>query len=61
MTLKFSCVDVGVVCKKSVTADTEEALVAKIAAHAAEVHGVPNLTQTLVNYAKSVVVVEPDA
>ncbi|NNF65776.1 MAG: DUF1059 domain-containing protein [Acidimicrobiia bacterium] len=55
MTLKFSCANVGVVCKKSVTADTEEELVAKIAAHAAEAHDVPVLTQTLVNYAKSTV------
>ena len=61
MSLKFSCADVGVVCKKSVTAETEEDLVAAIAAHAADAHGVPNLTQTLVNYAKSVVVVEPDS
>lgn len=55
MTLKFSCANVGVVCKKSVTADNEEELVVKIAAHAAEAHDVPELTQTLINYAKSTV------
>ena len=53
MTLKFSCSDVGVVCKDSVTAETEDELVAKIAEHAAHKHGVPELTQTLVNFAKS--------
>lgn len=61
MSLKFSCADVGVVCKKSVTADTADELVAKIAAHAADAHGVPELTQTLVEYAKSVVVDEANA
>jgi predicted small metal-binding protein len=53
VTLKFSCADVGVVCKDSVTAETEEELVAKIAEHAANKHDVPQLTQTLVNFAKS--------
>jgi predicted small metal-binding protein len=47
---------VGVVCKKSVTAATEDELVAKIAAHAADAHGVPALTETLVEYAKTKVV-----
>jgi predicted small metal-binding protein len=56
VTLKFSCVDVGVVCKQSVSADTEDELVTKIAEHAADVHGVPRLTETLVNYAKTKVV-----
>lgn len=55
MTLKFSCADVGVVCNKSVTADTADELVSKIAAHAAEAHDVPELSETLVEYAKSVV------
>jgi predicted small metal-binding protein len=62
VTLKFSCADVGVVCKDSVTAEDEDELVAKIAEHAAQVHDVPKLTQTLVNYAKSVVkVVDSDS
>lgn len=55
MTLKFSCEDVGVVCKQSVTAETADELVTKIAAHAADAHGVDGLSQTLINYAKSVV------
>ncbi len=53
MTLKFSCKDVGVVCKSSVTAETEEELVAKIAEHAAHAHGVAKLSETLVEYAKT--------
>jgi predicted small metal-binding protein len=56
VSLTFSCADVGVVCKKSVTAATEDELVAKIAAHAADAHGVPALTETLVEYAKTKVV-----
>jgi predicted small metal-binding protein len=60
MTLKFSCANVGVVCKKSVTADTEAELVDKIAAHAAEAHGVTVLTDTLAGYAKSTVEVVDD-
>ncbi len=55
MALEFRCERVGVVCKKGVTADTEEELVAKIAQHAAEAHGVAQLTDTLVAYAKSTV------
>jgi predicted small metal-binding protein len=61
MTLKFSCADVGVVCNKSVTADTADELVAKIAAHADDEHGVAALTETLVEYAKSVVVSDEEA
>ncbi len=56
MTLKFSCADVGVVCKQSVTAESEDELVEKIAEHAADVHGVTRMTETLVNYAKTKVV-----
>lgn len=55
MALEFRCENVGVVCRQGVTADTEEELVAKIAAHAAEAHGVAPLTDTLVAYAKSTV------
>ncbi|REK19882.1 MAG: DUF1059 domain-containing protein [Actinobacteria bacterium] len=55
MTLEFRCRDVGVVCKGKIRSDNEEDLIAQIAKHADEVHDVPNLTQTLVNYAKSTV------
>lgn len=50
MTLEFRCEDVGVVCRAQTTADTKEALVEKVAAHAKEEHGV-ELNATLVDYA----------
>lgn len=52
MTLEFHCADVGVACKAKTTATTEDELVAKVAAHAKEEHGV-ELTDTLVDYAVS--------
>lgn len=55
MALEFQCKNVGVVCNSSIKADTEEELLAQIAEHADHTHGVPGLTQTLVNYAKSTV------
>jgi predicted small metal-binding protein len=55
MTLEFRCADVGVVCNGKIRAETPEELVGKIAEHAAHKHGVPKLTETLVNYAKSTV------
>ena len=55
MPLEFRCADVGVVCKGKVRADTADELVAKVAAHAADAHGVPELSQTLIEYAKSTV------
>lgn len=55
MSLEFRCRNVGVVCRGKIQADTEEELIAQIAEHADHAHGVPQLTQTLVNYAKSTV------
>lgn len=55
MSLEFRCRDVGVVCRGKIQADTADELVAKVAAHAADKHGVPELSQTLINYAKSTV------
>ena len=55
MTLEFRCANVGVECKGKVRAETEEDLLAGIAKHADKVHGVPQLTDTLVNYAKTTV------
>lgn len=55
MSLEFRCEKVGVECGAKLTADTEEELIAKIADHADKTHGVPKLTQTLVNYARSTV------
>lgn len=55
MSLEFRCADVGVVCRGKVRADTAEELVAKVAEHAADAHDVPQLSQTLIEYAKSTV------
>jgi predicted small metal-binding protein len=60
MPLEFRCADVGVVCKGKVQAETVDDLVAKIAQHADHAHGVPQLTETLVNYAKTTVRVVGD-
>ncbi len=50
MALEFRCADVGVACKNVAKADTAEQLVAAVAAHAKQEHGVA-LNQTLVDYA----------
>ena len=50
MSLEFRCADVGVACKNVAKADTAEELVAAVAAHAREKHGV-ELNDTLVDYA----------
>ena len=52
MAVQFRCQDVGVVCKKVTRAETEEELVAQVAEHARKAHGV-ELTQTLIDYAKT--------
>jgi len=52
MALQFRCEDVGVACKSVTKADTADELVAKVADHARKKHGV-ELTQTLVDYAKT--------
>lgn len=52
MPLEFHCQDVGVACKNVAKADTEEALVQAVAAHAKKAHGV-ELTATLVDYART--------
>ncbi|MBA2456676.1 MAG: DUF1059 domain-containing protein [Nocardioidaceae bacterium] len=50
MTLEFRCRDVGVACKNIAKAETAEELVAAVAEHAKDKHGV-ELNQTLVAYA----------
>lgn len=50
MALEFACKDVGVACTNVAKADTAEELVAAVAAHAKQKHGV-ELNQTLVDYA----------
>ncbi len=61
MALEFRCKNVGVVCNAAIKAGTEEELLDKIADHAADTHGVAQLTETLVNYAKSTVSGTADA
>lgn len=55
MALEFRCEDVGVVCRGKLQADTPEELVGKIAEHADQEHGVSEMTETLVDYAKTLV------
>lgn len=50
MSLEFRCADVGVECAARTSAETKEDLLAKVAAHAEEVHGV-TLNETLIDYA----------
>ncbi len=50
MAVEFCCADVGVACKNVAKADTAEELVAAVAAHAKDKHGV-ELNQTLIDYA----------
>lgn len=50
MTLEFRCADVGVACKNVARADTADELVAAVAAHAKDKHGV-ELNQTLIDFA----------
>jgi len=55
MALEFRCAHVGVTdCKASTTAESKDELLAKVATHAREVHGV-ELNDTLINYALTTV------
>lgn len=55
MALEFACRRVGVTdCNAVTTADSEEELLAKVAAHAKDVHGV-ELNDTLIDYALTTV------
>lgn len=55
MALEFACARVGVTdCKNATTATTEEALLAEVAKHAKQVHGI-DLNPTLVDYALTTV------
>jgi predicted small metal-binding protein len=55
MSLEFRCSSVGVTdCKAATKADTADELLALVAAHARDVHGV-ELNQTLINYALTTV------
>lgn len=50
MALEFRCADVGVDCTASTTAADSDELLALVAAHAQDVHGVV-LNETLIDYA----------
>jgi predicted small metal-binding protein len=50
MTVEFRCQDVGVACTNVAKAETADELVAAVAAHAKDRHGV-ELNQTLIDYA----------
>jgi len=50
MALEFRCADVGIACKNVAVAETADDLVAAVAVHAQDKHGV-ELNQTLIDYA----------
>lgn len=50
MAVQFCCEDVGVACKRVTRADSAEELVARVAVHARDAHGV-ELNQTLIDFA----------
>jgi predicted small metal-binding protein len=50
VSVEFACADVGVACKQVTRAETADELVAAVAAHAKERHGVV-LNATLIDYA----------
>lgn len=55
MALEFACTRVGVTdCTSVTTANTKDELLAKVAAHAKEAHGV-DLNETLIDYALTTV------
>jgi predicted small metal-binding protein len=56
VTKSFSCQDAGVVCRATVTGETDEEVLAKAVEHAREAHGV-DLAQstTLAKFARSVI------
>lgn len=55
MALEFACRRVGVTdCKTVATGESKEELLAKVAAHAREAHGV-ELNETLIDYALTTV------
>lgn len=58
--LEFHCADVGVACSNVARASSADELVAAVAEHARTKHGV-ELTETLIDYAKSKVRTSGDA
>lgn len=49
--LEMRCADLGIDCRGTVRGKTKQELLENVGKHAANDHGVPELNQTLVNYA----------
>lgn len=61
MAKELRCADVGMDCDYVATASTHEELMGKVAAHAAEVHGIREITPELEAKVASVIREKPDA
>jgi predicted small metal-binding protein len=57
MAVELRCQDLGLACRGKVSADDEDELVRKVAEHARTKHSV-ELTETLIDYAKTMAVGE---
>lgn len=53
MTLEVGCADLGLACNHRMTAHGEQELAEELRRHAADRHDVPQLNDTLVDYAIS--------
>lgn len=53
MSVEVGCADLGLHCSHRMRAETPEELVQVLREHAAQVHDVPELNDTLVDYAVS--------
>lgn len=53
MSMDLGCADLGLHCRHRMQADSPEELVRALREHAAEAHDVPELNDTLVDYAVS--------
>ena len=61
MAKELRCADVGMDCDFVATAETNEELMGKVAAHAAAAHGIHEITPELEAKVSSVIREEPDA
>lgn len=53
MNMEVGCADLGLHCRHRMRADTPEELVQALRQHAADAHDVPELNDTMVDYAVS--------
>lgn len=53
MPFEVACADLGLVCNDRISAASEEELAEQVRRHAADRHDVPQLNDTLVDYALS--------